>query len=273
MKRRGFTLIELLVVVAIIALLIAILLPSLGKARELANRTTCGANLTGIMKAMLVYCSDNNDCYVYLGPSTTAQQNPVGNNMGGLMNDMFYMVGSGSVAPKQFLCKSDNNANQGGSTAPNQTTTGVGYLPTYWNNTGTVTSPGASDLFYSYSWAYQYYQTNLAAWWKNTMDAGAPIGADINPGTSVQTWPKPQHNSRTHLDDGQNVVYGDAHAEFTRTPACGEAGDNIYNNNSNNQGGTYSTGRPSGPSSSNGNSQGTFDTCLVPALNQQYQRN
>ena len=42
---RGFTLIEALVVVAIIAVLVAILVPSLNEARELAQRTVCKTNL------------------------------------------------------------------------------------------------------------------------------------------------------------------------------------------------------------------------------------
>jgi len=58
--RSGFTLIELLVVVAIIALLISILLPSLARARELAKRTTCAANLSGIGKGLHTYSNDGN---------------------------------------------------------------------------------------------------------------------------------------------------------------------------------------------------------------------
>jgi prepilin-type N-terminal cleavage/methylation domain-containing protein/prepilin-type processing-associated H-X9-DG protein len=52
-RRAGFTLIELLVVVAIIALLISILLPSLSQARELAKRTVCATNLRQISMAQI----------------------------------------------------------------------------------------------------------------------------------------------------------------------------------------------------------------------------
>jgi prepilin-type N-terminal cleavage/methylation domain-containing protein/prepilin-type processing-associated H-X9-DG protein len=59
-NRQGFTLIELLVVVAIIALLIAILLPSLGKARTLAKTSQCLSNTRSMGQSVQFYVADWN---------------------------------------------------------------------------------------------------------------------------------------------------------------------------------------------------------------------
>lgn len=60
-RRVAFTLIELLVVVSIIALLVSILLPALGKAREQAKVLLCLNNVRQLMMAEIYYAQDNND--------------------------------------------------------------------------------------------------------------------------------------------------------------------------------------------------------------------
>jgi len=245
---------------ALSPLLIAILLPSLGKSRELANRSYCAANIRGLMQSTVVYSSDYTDNYPYRGPSPVAAAVATSPTQGGVMRSMFVLVGDGSVGPKQFICKSDP-----ASTAVSITPTTISargdplvYAPDYWS------SSGPPDFSYSYSFASPFSDPKSTGnWWHNTMDSSVAIVADMNPGSQNSASKK---NSLNHQGDGQNVGYGDTHAEFVRTPAAGEGDDNIYNLGTNSPSAPGTPGNTLSYPSKTGNSQGTFDTWLVPAL-------
>lgn len=71
-RRRAFTLVELLVVIGIIAVLIAILLPALSRAKEQANRTACASNLKQLATAVIMYAQDSRDFMPYANDDDVA---------------------------------------------------------------------------------------------------------------------------------------------------------------------------------------------------------
>jgi prepilin-type N-terminal cleavage/methylation domain-containing protein len=252
--RRAFTLVELLVVIGIIALLIAILLPSLNRARETANRVKCGSNLRQIGQAFLLYSNENRG----IGPRTYSEAGPgkpftdaappflqlgagaaqpfggakgfVGTN--NVTAALFLLIRTQDITPDIFICPSSDaiRDNFGGGSNHAQTRSNFTKLP--------------ENLSYSHANPYPDVDLEMAGYVRDKvtrMNSEFALAADINPGRGASgrdvTLPKDQNapasemrkaNSANHRGDGQNVLYGDFHVEFVSQPFSGSRRDNIY---------------------------------------------
>jgi prepilin-type processing-associated H-X9-DG protein len=229
-RKRGFGIIEILIALGIIALAIAMLMPSLCRSRETANRVKCAANLRQIGHAMLLYANDNKGAY----PRRTFVEGalPTWGTAAPAPNDvsaaLFLLLRTQDITPEVFVCPS-SNAEKWDFGGDNNTALN-------WSNWSNINL----NLSYSYHNPYSRFLEPGGPPQPEMFAAELAIAADINPGvggnysdvvgvtTTSSARDMKRANSKNHDADGQNVLYADGHVSFEQNPFVGVERDNIY---------------------------------------------
>jgi len=255
MERKGFTLVELLVVIAIIAMLMGILMPALARVRQIAFRLTCGTNLSGIGKAMLVYANDYQDELPRAGGRNTPWGGPVlwdapdrfaayslsadGSGGKATVSSSFYLlVKYAEVTPKSFVYKGQSGTTEFKlSDYPNRNPA-VQELINAWD----FGPDPRKHCSYSYHHPYGLYALTTSS------EPGMAVAGDPNPWIgsaaaeakewglfkpNIQPWNGTTEqakygNAITHQEDGQNILFMDSHVDFEKYAYCGVENDNVY---------------------------------------------
>ncbi len=263
MKTKGFTLVELLVVIAIIALLMGILMPALARVRQLAFRMTCGSNLSGIGKAMLLYANDYDD-ELPRGAGRGASWGSLGTNWQATTRNLAYGMGTSTdgtggtcsisscfyllvkyaeVTPKSFLCKGDSGVSE--FTLTGEPSLTISELTQAWDFG--VTPQSKCSYTYHAPWGSFALTTSSEPGFAVAADRNPYLTSPSNQQTAAKTsFQNPNDNTVNfngklddsadqlygnavvHQEDGQNVMFLDTHVSFEKRAYCSLEDDNIY---------------------------------------------
>lgn len=248
-SRPAFTLIELLVVIAIISLLISILLPSLGKAREAARQLKDSSSIRSMLQGMVIWAGNHDESYplpsaidrgnstIPLAPNEPPQ---VKDNTGNIFSLMVY---NAFLPVEMAICPAEVNPNiirdpgyeynfPSKAVMPGSAVfdPGFGGYPGEYGP-GTPTSGRRYDGTVGYvSYAHTPPFGDRAAQWKSTLDAHTAVLANRGPsydGTPSAWRLTPglagEGSNRLRIFGGPrtwegNVGYNDGHVSFTNNP-------------------------------------------------------